>query len=559
LYFEYIKYKHPLTSDRPDIMPTSDTIDFLCKSCHCKLQVPAALAGVSGPCPRCNSQITAPSNEPRSVPSNKTSLPPKRLPEHIPSKKIRAAAEAIRRTARQEGHGNERLSEPGSELQYREITAEKTSITPDSDASPSGRQFNFFSLLVPTAFAALAGVIALGVLHLAGMADILNYQNGFKKAVNKPEKISAPNNNTFVKVTKLGSEAKAQSPVTSEPQPKEVKEEKPELEAQPPATNQDTSATPPQPSDSVAASEAKTTGKPGTDLKKIGDNTSHGQKAAPKQALKPALKPQITKINPIMANVMERGEFPELKLSPSAPKKEPKATSKPTQPTPSSKPVVGYLARENLDSFLSAKTLKERLPYILENQRSASALKGSSLAKPFMPVKSVRLLETLSGPENNMVLHRYMLKFEDPTQRGKRLNIIALLVERIGKHPPLIQAKAFLEHYDKSLSQYAQKPKPEAATYHCIAEASNYDANNALPEDIKSSLVRLTIKSHPYYPAQFDAYLSKNSPLMSHVGSGKSFPYTTSKYAVLSFKWNTTSAKPYIELVDIINHDGWHE
>jgi hypothetical protein len=289
--------------------------------------------------------------------------------------------------------------------------------------------------------------------------------------------------------------------------------------------------------------------------KKSPSKTSEPPVIASTQPKKPVQETQARKVNPIMANIMEKGEFPELNLSPSAPKQK---RSPSLKPAPAPVPTVGYLADENLDAFLEAKTLDERLPYLLKGSTLSNEMQSTSLARPFKPVKSVRLLETRSGAENNMVEHLYMVKFEDPAHDGNRLNLLVLLVERIGKHPPLINADAFLEHYDNKLAEYALKPNPEAATFHCIAEASASDFADELPAEIRQSLVRFTVKNHPYYPAKFNAYLSKNSPLMSHVGSGKSFPYTTSKYCILSFKWNTTHPEhPYIELSDVVNSSGW--
>ena len=43
---------------------SSDIIRFNCKACHAELTVPANLAGVTGPCPICGSEITAPHPEP---------------------------------------------------------------------------------------------------------------------------------------------------------------------------------------------------------------------------------------------------------------------------------------------------------------------------------------------------------------------------------------------------------------------------------------------------------------------------------------------------------------
>ncbi|MGB2402123.1 MAG: hypothetical protein ACPIA7_01800 [Akkermansiaceae bacterium] len=518
-------------------MPKSDTIDFFCQSCHCKLQVPAAMAGVSGPCPNCHSRITAPAKKPEQIaPSNTSSLPPKILPEHIPAVKIRAAAETIRRSVRLKHHGDESVS--ATELQFRQLSPETTSAEWEDDPLKT-KKLTFLSFLVPSAFVAAAAAAVLFVLHLADMIDLLNYQNGFKQTTTVLENDATPSEKIIIPVTMLDSETEA-SAKASIPEP---------------VINLATA------SDDIAASAEPLRNKQQekTEPKIIAKAENNNRQSASnsKQSKSPDTKLQTAKINPVMANIMERGEFPELKLSPSAPKKRHIVSDGSTHPAPSLKPIVGYLARENLDNFLNTKNLQERLPFLLKDQRTEADLRDSNLARPFMPVKHVRLLETLSGPEINMVLHRFMLRFEDPSMPNKRLNMIVLLVERIGKHPPLIHAKAFIEHYDKALFRYAQQATPETATFHCIAEARTSEFASDLPAEVQTTVVPFTIKNHPYYPAKFHAYLSKSSPLMSQIGNDKSFPYTISKYAVISFKWNTTTETPYIELIDIIDSAGW--
>lgn len=495
------------------------------------------MAGVSGPCPNCHSRITAPAKKAEQVaPSNTSSLPPKRLPEHIPAVKIRAAAETIRRSVRLKRHGGESVS--ASELQFRQLSPETTSAEREDDPLKT-KKLTFLSFLVPSAFVAAAAAVVLGVLHLADMIDLLNYQNGFKQTTTVPENDATPSEKIIIPVSMPDSETEATAKA-SIPEP-----------AINHATLGDSMETPtePLPNTQLAKAEPKIIAKAENNIIQNAGNSD--------QSKAPDTKPLTTKINPVMANVMERGEFPELKLSPSAPKKRHVVSDDSTRTAPSSIPIVGYLARENLDNFLNTKNLQERLPFLLKDQRSVADLRDSNLARPFMPVKYVRLLETLSGSETNMVLHRFMLRFEDPSMPNKRLNMIVLLVERIGKHPPLIHAKAFTEHYDKALFRYAQQAKPETTTFHCIAEARSSDFATDLPAEIRSTMVPFTIKNHPYYPAKFHAYLSKSSPLMSQIGNDKSFPYTISKYAVLSFKWNTTTETPYIELIDIIDSEGW--
>ena len=515
------------------------------------------MAGVSGPCPNCNSSITAPLPAAAPTPAPTISaapsaeigtLPPKRLPEHIPATTIRATAHLIRQSAQ----ADEPVDKPKIKCRGFILEASAPELSHESVRPSRPRLFRF---VVPSAFAAVASVVALAVLHLVGIVDLRNYQNSFKTVIKEQEKPTAPSPSSSVLVSLPETKAKPAEPIAAVsragmPRTAEPRTAEPTTSAKPKSVAQPASGTPVKQDAKLNSDTVKK-----TLAEKTPSKTSEPPVIASTQAKKPVQKTQARKVNPIMANIMEKGEFPELKLSPSAPKQKQSPLSK---PEPASVPKVGYLAGENLEAFLETKTLDERLPYLLKGTTLPNEMQSTSLARPFKPVKSVRLLETRSGAENNMVEHLYMVKFEDPAHDGNRLNLLVLLVERIGKHPPLINADAFLEHYDNKLAEYALKPSSEAATFHCIAEARTSDFANELPAKIRQSLIRFTVKNHPYYPAKFNAYLSKNSPLMSHVGSGKSFPYTTSKYCILSFKWNTTHPEhPYIELSEVVNSSGW--
>ena len=519
------------------------------------------MAGVSGPCPNCNSSITAPLPAAAPTPAPTISaapsaeigtLPPKRLPEHIPATTIRATAHLIRQSAQADEPVDKPVDKPKIKCRGFILEASAPELSHESVRPSRPRLFRF---VVPSAFAAVASVVALAVLHLVGIVDLRNYQNSFKTVIKEQEKPTAPSPSSSVLVSLPETKAKPAEPIAAVsragmPRTAEPRTAEPTTGAKPKSVAQPASGTPVKQDAKLNSDTVKK-----TLAEKTPSKTSEPPVIASTQAKKPVQKTQARKVNPIMANIMEKGEFPELKLSPSAPKQKQSPLSK---PEPASVPKVGYLAGENLEAFLETKTLDERLPYLLKGTTLPNEMQSTSLARPFKPVKSVRLLETRSGAENNMVEHLYMVKFEDPAHDGNRLNLLVLLVERIGKHPPLINADAFLEHYDNKLAEYALKPSSEAATFHCIAEARTSDFANELPAKIRQSLIRFTVKNHPYYPAKFNAYLSKNSPLMSHVGSGKSFPYTTSKYCILSFKWNTTHPEhPYIELSEVVNSSGW--
>lgn len=525
-------------------MADTDTISFHCPSCSCKLNVPAAMSGVSGPCPNCNNTIVAPDQRLQAE-------EPATAPEHIPSDTIRAAAQLIRGSASTERPSVEQAPKPmpapqagpkenEPEIQYRQLKTAVTnplSVRRDADR---GRKPSLLSVLIPSTFAAAAFVLVTTLLHAVGLINVWHIQRALSPASsNEPNKV-------LDEITDVPDPMAMQSPAPAKNPDSKIGSALPTDSAAYPARQKQTDpSTEPE-------SAATRSGKNDLQGQQVVADTSTDSAGASKP---PALKPKTKKINPVMANIMEQGEFPELKLSPSAPPQE-QVERPEAKPEPVRK--AGYFAEGNLEQFLEAKTLAERLPYMLESERSPTRWQNSSLQLPFKPVRSIRLLETGTGTEKNMIKHLFMVKFEDSDEPEDRLNLIVLLEERTGKHPPLIKANAFLQHYDKMLSKYADQPSAEATTFHCYAETQTSDFIKDLPEGMKNSMVRFIVKNHPYYPAKFDAYLDENSPLMAHVGNGKNLPYTITKRCILSFKWNTTDPEhPYIEVADIVSSNGW--
>jgi len=297
---------------------------------------------------------------------------------------------------------------------------------------------------------------------------------------------------------------------------------------------------------------------------------------------------------PVIKYTPEDGEFPELKLpaSPSAtispdtgtsstppvtpvtpppsrpvsplPPPDATATNPPIIPAttlqnnaPPSPPKAGFLANKNLNLFLAANTLDERMALMSKSKRTREELMASCLAGPLRAVKSVRMVEMVPRAEDNMTQYLYFVSFEDPDEDQQRHRIVMQVVERPGIHAPRVHGDAFIEHYEKKFAQYAKHPNNEVTTFHCIAESRMAALSKDLPKELRESMARLVIKSHPRGSTVFDAYLNKNSPLMEHIGTRKDFPYIEPRFCVLSFRWNTTDPNhPYIELNDIVSQ-GW--
>ena len=179
------------------------------------------MAGVSGPCPNCNSSITAPlpaaavlpATPPVALltpPAEIATLPPKRLPEHIPATTIRATAHLIRQSTQAE----EPVDKPEIKCRGFILEASAPALSHESVRPSRPRLFRF---VVPSAFAAVASVVALAVLHLVGMVDLRNHQNSFKTVIKEQEKPTAPSPNSSVLVSLPETEAKSDEPIASIP------------------------------------------------------------------------------------------------------------------------------------------------------------------------------------------------------------------------------------------------------------------------------------------------------------------------------------------------------
>jgi len=289
------------------------------------------------------------------------------------------------------------------------------------------------------------------------------------------------------------------------------------------------------------------------------------------QTTPPPTKPVVTPAPP--STSPPEGEFPDLTppstVSTSPPGKEPvvKASSDPaTSPDAKSPPKAGslvkdhrFLANEILDKFLNAGSLDERLALMGKSRYTPEELQQSSLAGKFKPVKSNYFADMVPRLEDDMRQYRYYVSFEDKKEERDRLLMVLQVVERPGIHPPRVNGDAFIEHYDKKLDFYGMNPTKDATTFHCIAEARTADLAKNLPDDLKKTMIRMVVKTHPRGKPAFDAFLSKNSPLMERIGPRGDFPYVEARFCILTFRWNTTRPKqPFIELIDIVTM-GWEK
>ncbi|MBT8043829.1 MAG: hypothetical protein KJO79_02665 [Verrucomicrobiae bacterium] len=486
-----------------------------------KLQVPKQMAGVTGPCPECSASITAPQ------PDSPAGVPTPQTPAQLPTNPVPQQTQQAQPQPQQTAGTTQRATQPREPNRLQSPTRKdppggnqaksiEHRMRYRADDKPRAR---WMRVIFPLAFLVVAAALVLAVLQAVGMINIWDYN-------------------------KTGEELISQKPIDSEAE-----------STKDPETNVNT------------GEDATGPGNEATTDPSAG-NSNNSESTEPTTPAVPVIKPQP-----------EEGEFPELRLPPSPSDTSRKKTIIPPPPTtgiepppantstnsdpsiessPSpSPPKAGFLANQTLDMFLKAKSLDERLPLMSKSRLSREELMASCLAGPLREIKSVRMVEMVPRVEDNMTQYLYFVAFEDSDSDRQRQRIVMQVVERPGVHPPRVHGDAFIEHYEKKFAKYAKHPNNDVTTFHCIAEARTADLAKDIPKELKKSMVRLVIKTHPYGAAKFDAYLSKNSPLMEHIGARKDFPYTEPRFCVLSFRWNTTDPNhPYIELNDIISQ-GW--
>lgn len=73
----------------------NESITFSCPACGIKLKVPGSLAGVTGPCPTCRTQIQAPYRQPASTPVRYPPIPTAAAPADPPAPAVTPLAHPL--------------------------------------------------------------------------------------------------------------------------------------------------------------------------------------------------------------------------------------------------------------------------------------------------------------------------------------------------------------------------------------------------------------------------------------------------------------------------------
>lgn len=153
-------------------MQSPDMITFHCPSCSMKLQVPAQMAGVTGPCPECAANITAPlaaASPAAPSPAPSPAPPQPATPARTPAALAPNPPTGNRPTTRSS-------PAPSPAPQHTKPTAlARTQARPQ--ARPAKPRARWIRAIFPIAFLAVAAVLVLAVLQTIGIFNIWDYSN----------------------------------------------------------------------------------------------------------------------------------------------------------------------------------------------------------------------------------------------------------------------------------------------------------------------------------------------------------------------------------------------
>lgn len=531
----------------------SDKIRFSCPTCGTQLDVPASLAGISGPCPSCQSTITAPSAPPQEPTFSQPSAPaPTPAPAPAPAPVS--------------------LPDPEPILAPAPISAQ-LETAPPVQPQRNRNEAPFPSAptpVVPAAPEASGPDFALD----SGQPQVRTspQEAGFPLQEPEPAASSIPShkNRTPGAPTSRGGAIKKVSDLQTTPSP---------AEHSPRVKNKSRI-----PSllfilavffiaGSCIVALLKVNGIFNLDLPFLPSSQSPTQVEVGSDL--PPLNPSTgidTVIDGVGTQMATPPEIDPLSIDPEMPSKG-EATPPPSlEPLPAgenfregetplsseielSEASESEIFSQQLTTFLTAKNLVER-----ENVISATALQDpriskSILAGPLPPPTSTNHWTRFNDPAENRTDFFYLVSWDG--ERGTPVKPIAVQLHRWNeREEPTIHAEAFLEAYEGALMRYAATAREEPARFHVVGRCIP-KCFEIIPNAIDKATLKLT--SFPRDNTPIKAYFSKNGDLLDEfkdnldgIAMKEEVPLT------VTLQWSDPAESPrYLELIRVDSFD-WH-
>ena len=503
-----------------------DKIRFNCPACGIQLDVPASLAGVTGPCPSCRAPITAP--HPQQAPPQQTppqqappqQAPPQQAPPQQTASNIDTYEETVPdqsdfpslapeqpdpQISRPQVHATP--DEPAFPLEHEqpvralrtiedvareqeETEGLKRPTHPDSGPSPSKQASRLPSILFLLVAIILMTLAVLTVLSLTGVVGL----NSLKSllGIDKPTKTET---------------------VTPPTEPKAQDLERP--------------------------------------------------LSIPGSSPEP-----ITQDNPLIIDPENpsRSIIPVVPVTPSDPKSPPRLPDgedfrEGETPLPSD---LGLdrnsrrKAQEILENFLTAKNLASRTNFLSTESLANPELKSSILARDLPKPLSIVSTDILYDDKEERIDYFYVVSWGD-TEGTPKKPISVELHKWPGREPPHMQSEAFTELYEQKLADYAITPRDLPARFFVIAQCLPQCFEHDLVSNHQSKAT-LKLGSFPKDRDIIKAYFDKNGDTMEQlkgyrggIALSEAIPMTIT----LAWTPEEKGSKRYLEIIKINSFD-WH-
>ena len=214
--------------------------------------------------------------------------------------------------------------------------------------------------------------------------------------------------------------------------------------------------------------------------------------------------------------------------------------------------------QEILESFLQAKNLGERQDMVSTDNLSSEKLAASPLAQTFPKPTSILFQDKLTDKQERRSDFFYVVSWDGENNTPAK-PITVELHKWPGSEPARLHGAAFLEFYQQKLARYAASPLDRPARFYVMAEcvAKCFESDSVPDHNSKATLKLL---SFPNDRSPVKAYFDKKGDLLEDLKSfrdGLAFRKAIPLTVTLEWSPDRGNNQRYLE-VRIIDSFDWH-
>lgn len=220
----------------------------------------------------------------------------------------------------------------------------------------------------------------------------------------------------------------------------------------------------------------------------------------------------------------------------------------PTTPPPTAAANNGAIAKAMVESFLAASTLEQRLPHIFA-KKTPEELKGSILDKPW-PKADVIPGSQLPNSAERLTEYYYEVRF-GPNEQGFPEEAVVLVHQR-GNEPPKVIAEPLLDTLGSRLREFAQKPSTMPQDFYVIMDARSRCFDDKIPNAAKKSTFYLRAhNSGADIATAYANEQSTTRKLFNDPIDGLKWKNPIPVVVTLQWNTSEDSNRPFLEILEI--------